>query len=49
MPLYDLNHFLRLSADLNYLLIVKPTNWRSVLDIILQEHRLPKYKEAILL
>jgi hypothetical protein len=49
MPLYDLNLFLRLSADLNYLLVVKPTNWRSVLEIILHDQHLPKSTEAILI
>ena len=49
MPLYDLNAFLRLSADLHYQLVVKPTNWRSVLEIILDEHHLRKPAEAILL
>jgi hypothetical protein len=49
MPLHDLDAFLRLSADLNYQLVVKQTNWRAVLDIILKDHRLPKPAEAILL
>jgi len=49
MPLYDLDVFLRLSADLNYLLVVKPTNWPSVLDKVLNEQHLPFAQEEILL
>jgi len=49
MPIYDLEVFLRLSADLNYLLVVKPTSWSSVLDKILNEQHLPVAKQEILL
>lgn len=49
MPLYELNAFLRLSADLHYQLVVRPTNWRSVLEIILQERHLRMPIEAILM
>ncbi len=49
MLFYDLNHFLRLSADLNYLLVVKPTNWRSVLEGVLGEHRPTAATQQILI
>jgi hypothetical protein len=49
MPLYELNAFLRLSADLHYQLVVKPTNWSSVLEIILQERHLRMPIEAIII
>ncbi len=47
--LYDLNLFLRLSADLNYLLVVKPTDWRSVLETVIGEHKPSRAVQELLM
>jgi (p)ppGpp synthase/HD superfamily hydrolase len=48
MQLYDLNTFFRLSADLNYQLVAKSIDRRSLLAIILDRRRLPKERELVL-